>query len=110
MTAKQATRYAELERMEAERVPIADQAKKLGVSIGRIYAMRTDARIAGFVVRERFAGGEGALRRIDAEMAIVCPNPRCATRGIHVCVGRASDYLQRREEPSYATGPLYVRW
>lgn len=105
MTQKQALRYAELQRMDAEHVPISEQAKRLGVSANRIYGVRSEARLAGFrvsVVPPRPPGAdraEAAFRRIEAEMKRVCPNPRCGLRGAHLCVGRASDYLRRADEP-----------
>lgn len=107
MTQKQAFRYAELERMDAERIPIAEQARRLGMSKSRIYGVRSEARTAGFKVMEVIArrpGPDGerteaAFRRVEAQMATVCPNPRCGTRGPHICVGRAVDYLRRPEEP-----------
>lgn len=107
MTQKEAYRYAELQRMDAEHVPIAEQAKRLGVTQNRIYGIRSEARMAGFKIqvvaaRPRNAAAEraeAAFRRIDALMATVCPNPRCGTRGPHICVGRAVDYMRRQDEP-----------
>lgn len=93
MTARQAARYAEVERMDRAGVPTQEQARRLGLSMARMYGIRSEAKSAGYAVERPEIG-----RRVhDADRC-----GRCGLLEPHVCVGGAAGYLQRREAPAFA--------
>lgn len=93
MTRRQAYRYSEVERMDRAGVSIQEQAAKLGLSMGRLYGIRTEARAAGFELPAGAGEGRGRFGGVSC--------PRCGLRGSHYCTGRAEDYMRSRGEAVY---------